>query len=237
MESFSKPNIEGLTIESDCENYFYSIPLFLSVIKILMIKDILMRKILTLQLPVTLGFKYVCYFQIRFSILVCSVFFISAGNEVEYSTTQPGLQNCTITFFENSTEVKVYDCSFLGLTEIPRFQENCSAEEIYLYNNMISNFPNESAFPSSLKILDLSNNLLTNFTEHAFDGLTNLHVLKLYNNSLLEHASQQPVGMFEDLVSLQHLDLQMNAYKDSNKCLPRSLTVDCLTAMTREIQK
>ena len=44
MESFGKPNIAGLKIKSDCGNYFYSIPLFLSVIKILMMKDILMRK-------------------------------------------------------------------------------------------------------------------------------------------------------------------------------------------------
>ncbi len=118
---------------------------------------------------------------------------------------------CNINIPGKSTNQEL-DCSSLNLTEIPSLPVR-NIGSLSLQNNSITSVPPGSwrNINMTLKILDLSHNLIAKFDVNSFSGLKKLEVPKIGHNHLCLH-SAYPEGLFKDLVALKTL------YTLGNKC-------------------
>ncbi|XP_062592269.1 toll-like receptor 4 [Saccostrea cucullata] len=99
------------------------------------------------------------------------------------------------------------DCSKLGLSRSPLFWSNVT--KINLSHNNLNRLPNRSKLPDDLDYLDLSNNVINEFTNEAFQGLQRLTDLKLQSNRF-RITSNLSKNIFADLISIRNLDLSDN---------------------------
>ncbi|VDH99515.1 toll-like receptor 2 [Mytilus galloprovincialis] len=110
----------------------------------------------------------------------------------------------------NEQTVNVIDYSMKNLTVMPIFQQN-STTDINLRGNLLQVVPALSFQQSKkLKSLDLSMNKLDLIERGAFAGLTELIYLSLRDNRLTSNSLH--VGIFQDLISLQDLNIHVNFF-------------------------
>ncbi|CAG2241713.1 unnamed protein product [Mytilus edulis] len=110
----------------------------------------------------------------------------------------------------NEQTVNVIDYSMKNLTSMPIFQQN-STTDINLRGNLLQVVPALSFQQSKkLKSLDLSMNKLNLIERGAFEGLTELIYLSLRDNKLTSNSFH--VGIFQDLISLQDLNIHLNFF-------------------------
>ncbi|XP_077986400.1 uncharacterized protein LOC144440847 [Glandiceps talaboti] len=107
----------------------------------------------------------------------------------------------------------IFNCSYLGLQEIPTFLPN-STFEVNLQGNAITQLYNTSfTHLPNLKKLDLSNNQITKITAESFKKLSKLEELDLSRNVFLSI----PCNTFKELTSLKTLRISA---EESNNYIP-----------------
>ncbi|XP_076071675.1 toll-like receptor 4 [Mytilus galloprovincialis] len=112
----------------------------------------------------------------------------------------------------NTPSGLIADCSGLGLTKVPLFTDRVIS--VNLSKNCLTTLPPEGSLPSKLKYLDLSVNMIRNFsTDGTLPFSTTKHMLSLnlsYNMILLDRDTYFD-GIFRNLRQLQHLDVSYNS--------------------------
>uniref|UniRef100_H2ZFG3 LRRCT domain-containing protein n=1 Tax=Ciona savignyi TaxID=51511 RepID=H2ZFG3_CIOSA len=88
------------------------------------------------------------------------------------------------------------------------------------HNSAMSSLPKGNAFPSTLKILNMSYTSISKFKQEDFAKLTNLRVLIMSDN-LASGAVNFEAGTFAQLIALRYIDL--------SRCYCRRLPVDSFT--------
>lgn len=91
-----------------------------------------------------------------------------------------------------------------------------SLDRLYLYSNQLSRIP--SNLPKSLRDLRLSHNFISKVPPDSFEGMSNLSVLLLNDNSIKEVG-----GALKGLESLTLLDVSHNKLKKVPESLPEML--------------
>ncbi|CAC5398638.1 unnamed protein product [Mytilus coruscus] len=112
------------------------------------------------------------------------------------------------------------DCSGLGLTTVPWFID--SVISVNLSKKSLTKLPPEGRPPSKLMYVDLSLNMIKNFsTDGALTFSTTKYLLSLnlsHNRCLLDRDTDLN-GTFKNLGKLQHLDVSYNSFGNrSNYC-------------------
>ena len=137
--------------------------------------------------------------------LVPSVFFgLTSLISLDISRNPLGdLMASAFTDLPNLIELKCSGCSLNGISE-EFLQYLPKLEKINLSNNIFTQLPSFKTW-KNLKVVDLSDNLLTHIFPHALSG-TNLHGISLSNNRI---KSISP-DIFENSTSLTHFDISYN---------------------------
>ncbi len=133
---------------------------------------------------------------------------VSSQDHVPLSTTNP----CVVSSFSTKQNI-LADCSSKNLQDIPNYLTNQNITSLDLQNNSVREIkPKTFAhFGKTLRVLDLSHNLIELFHKDTFSGLGKLLILKIGHNKLCLHSSY-PEGLFKDLINLNVL------YTLGNKC-------------------
>ncbi|GFR80007.1 Toll-like receptor 4 [Elysia marginata] len=119
-----------------------------------------------------------------------------------------------------SNAITIVDCSHQGLTKIPKLP--LSVREIRLQNNKIHAVPCTALQNLvSLRILDLSMNIIEKLYNCSFSGLVSLEHLWLSHN---QNITSLPALVFESLNNLQELDLSHNMINNIDPGLFKNLT-------------
>ncbi|CAG2244478.1 LRFN5 [Mytilus edulis] len=115
----------------------------------------------------------------------------------------------------------IADCSGLGLTTVPWFTN--SVVSVNLSKNSLTQLPPQGRLSLKLKYLDLSVNMIRNFSTDGTLPFSNTkHILSLnlsYNRILLDRDTYVD-GIFKNLQKLQHLDVSYNSFGDRKYYCP-----------------
>ncbi|CAC5404918.1 unnamed protein product [Mytilus coruscus] len=113
------------------------------------------------------------------------------------------------------------DCSTLGLTRSPHFQEGVVS--VNLSFNLLIHLPDEGYLPTTLKYLDLTKNKISKFNNDEFVPFSTVHniiSLNLSGNFLSLDADTYYTGVFQNLKYLQYLDVSNNSNANKSYYCP-----------------
>ncbi|VDI77840.1 toll-like receptor 13 [Mytilus galloprovincialis] len=121
----------------------------------------------------------------------------------------------------DSNEGILADCSALGLTKSPHFQEGVVS--VNLSFNLIIYLPDEGYLPTTLRHLDLTKNKISKFRNHELVPFSNVHniiSLNLSSNFLSLDDDTYYTGVFQNLKYLQYLDVSNNSNENRSYYCP-----------------
>lgn len=125
--------------------------------------------------------------------------------------TVPAFSNCSC--IKSSVQI-IADCSHLRIHVSPIFTP--VVQIVNLSFNELEHGPVPGSLPTGLQRLDLSHNKIKFFPASAFDGLYSLQILNISSNHLALDESTFFKGVFADLKTLWHLEMQNNSRISSN---------------------
>ncbi|XP_066993742.2 protein artichoke [Anabrus simplex] len=127
--------------------------------------------------------------------------------------------------FQNTTSLWDLNISFNKLQEMDGFKDIPSLRRLNVSNNQLSLLPNYTFAHSNmtrLRIIDISNNMIENIENLAFDGLFQLDNLNLSGNRI----EIIPSGTFQKTIELKHLDLSRNNLTHVIESIPSLVSCD-----------
>ncbi|CAC5359740.1 unnamed protein product [Mytilus coruscus] len=157
-------------------------------------------------------------FMYNMTYLEATIFAIICNIGINYAFNCSSNSNCICI---NTTLGLIVDCSGLGLTTVPLFTD--SVISVNLSKNSLTKLPPVGRLPCKLKYLDLSVNMIKNFsTDRALSFSTTKHLLSLnlsYNRILLDKDTYFD-GIFKNLRKLLHLDVSYNSFGNRSYYCP-----------------
>uniref|UniRef100_A0A2C9MAP5 TIR domain-containing protein n=1 Tax=Biomphalaria glabrata TaxID=6526 RepID=A0A2C9MAP5_BIOGL len=112
------------------------------------------------------------------------------------------------------------NCSYRGLTSVPRESFDASITSLDLHANVISDLPDSSFVRYvNLRVLDLSQNSISSLNDHSFGGLRSLTTLNLNSNMLQMFNENFPPNVFRPLITLETLLLNNNSLNVSDPAM------------------